>query len=125
MLFSEMVGFLKPSWMQVAHRGDEFDKIGVTHQTLFSIYDSINVRQESPWNEGLARLQIITDTVWTVGSWVEANARSAVSRTERERFPVDKILSSLERMGNVATTPSSKKLRERIMSVREEIKRQF
>ena len=93
---------------------------------LFSIYDNINVRQETPWNEGSARLLIITDTVWTVKAWLEANARSAISRTERTRFPVDKILSSLERtMGSVGTSMSGKKLRERIIGVRDEIKRRY
>ena len=99
---------------------------GVTHQLLFSIYDNINVRQETPWNEGSAKLLMVTDTVWTVKSWLEANARSAISRTERTRFPVDKILSSLERMmGSVGTSMSGKKLRERIVSVRDEIKRRY
>lgn len=52
--------------------------------------------------------------------------RSAVARTERGRFPVDKVLGSLERMmGTVGTSMAGKKLRERIMSVREEIKRRY
>ena len=99
---------------------------GVSHQTLFSIYDNIHVRQEAPWNEGPGRLLIVMDTVWTVRAWIEAYARSAVSRTERGRFPADKVLSSLERMmGSVGTSMASKKLRERIVSVREEVKRRF
>lgn len=69
---------------------------------------------------------IVTDTVWTIRSWIEANVRSAVARTERGRFPVDKVLGSLERMmGTVGTSMAGKKLRERIMSVREEIKRRY
>lgn len=100
--------------------------IGVTHQTLFSIYDNILVRQEAPWSEGAARFLIITDVVWTIKAWLEANARSAVSRADRGRFPADRVLSSLERMmGSVGTSMSGKKLRERIVSVRDEIKRRY
>jgi hypothetical protein len=57
---------------------------------------------------------------------VEASARSAVSRTERGRFPVEKVLNTLERvMGSVGTSMAGKKLRERIIAVRDEIKRRF
>lgn len=99
---------------------------GVTHQNLFSIYDNIHVRQEAPWNEGPARLLIVTDTVWTIRSWIEAHSRSAVSRTERGRFPVERVSGSLDRMlATVGTSMAGKKLRERIMSVRDEIKRRF
>jgi len=98
----------------------------VSHHNLFSIYDNIHVRQEAPWNEGSARLLIVMDAVWTIRAWIEANARSAVSRTERGRFPVDRVSSSLDRMmGTVGTSMAGKKLRERIMSVRDEIKRRF
>ena len=100
--------------------------LGVTHQTLFSIYDNIHVRQEAPWNDGPARLLILTDTVWTVKSWIDAHVRSTISRAERGRFPVDRVVSSLDRMmGSVGTSASGKKLRERIVSVRDEIKRRF
>jgi hypothetical protein len=105
---------------------EAFLDAGVTHQTLFSIYDNIHVRQEAPWNEGSARLLIVTDTVWTIRAWIEAIAKSAVSRTERGRFPVDRVLSSLDRMmASVGTSMAGKKLRERIAIVRDEIKRRF
>ena len=69
---------------------------------------------------------IVTDTVWTIRSWIEANVRSAVARTERGRFPVDKVLGSLERMmGSLGTNVSGKRLRDRIVSVRDEIRRRF
>jgi hypothetical protein len=103
-----------------------FANKGVPHHTLFAIYDNIHARQEAPWNDGSARLLIITDAVWTVKAWVDANARSAISRAERGRFPADKVLASLERMmGSLGTNVSGKKLRERIVSVRDEIKRRF
>jgi hypothetical protein len=105
---------------------EAFLDAGVTHQTLFSIYDNIHVRQEVPWNEGSARLLIVTDTVWTIRAWIEAIAKSAVSRAERGRFPVDRVLSSLDRMmASVGTSMAGKKLRERIAIVRDEIKRRF
>jgi len=100
--------------------------IGVTHQTLYSIYDNIHVRQEAPWNEGPARLLIVTDALWTIRSWIEAIAKSASSRAERVRFPVDRVSSSLDRMmASVGTSVAGKRLRERIMTVRDEIKATF
>jgi len=100
--------------------------VGVTHQALYSIYDNIHVRQEAPWNEGPARLLIVTDALWTIRAWIEAIAKSAVSRTERGRFPVDRVSSSLDRMmASVGTSVAGKRLRERIMIVRDEIKRRF
>jgi hypothetical protein len=103
---------------------EAFLDAGVPHHSLFAIYDNIHARQEAPWNDGAARLLIITDAVWTIKAWIEANARSA--RVERGRFPVDKVLGSLDRMmGSVGTNVSGKKLRERIVSVRDEIRRRF
>lgn len=105
---------------------EAFLDAGVSHQSLFSIYDNINIRQEAPWNDGPAKLLIVTDMVWTAKAWLDAYMRSAVSRAERGRFPADRILGSLERiMGNVGTGMAGKKLRERIINVRDEIKRRF
>lgn len=105
---------------------EAFLDAGVTHQTLFSVYDNINIRQEAPWNDGPAKLLIVTDMVWTIKAWIDAYMRSAVSRTERGKFPADRILGSLERiMGSVGSGMSGKKLREKIINVRDEIKRRF
>lgn len=105
---------------------EAFLDAGVTHQTLYSIYDNIQVRQEAPWNDGPGKLLIVTDAIWTIQAWLDANSRSAISRTERGRFPSDRILSSLERMvGSVGTSMAGKKLRDRIIKLREEIKRRY
>ena len=105
---------------------EAFLDAGVTHQTLFSIYDNINIRQEAPWNDGAAKILIVTDMVWTVKAWIDAHMRSTVTRTERGRFPSDRILGSLDRiMASVGQGMSGKKLRERIIVVRDEIKRRF
>ena len=118
-----MPGYQKHSLMQVCHTSLRLT-IGVSHQTLFTIYDNINLRQEAPWNEGAAKLLIVTDLVWTVRAWIDANGRSA--RAERGRFPTERILSSLDRIGtSVGTSIAGKKLRERIITLRTEIQRRF
>jgi len=105
---------------------EAFLDAGVSHQTLYSIYDNIQVRQEAPWNDGPGKLLVVTDAIWTIRAWLDANSRSAISRAERGRFPSDRILSSLERMmGSVGTSMAGKKLRERIITLREEIKRRY
>jgi nuclear pore complex protein Nup155 len=103
---------------------EAFLDAGVAHQTLFTIYDNINIRQEAPWNEGPAKLLVITDLVWSVRSWIDAYGRSA--RTERGRFPAERVLASLERiLTSVGASVAGKKLRDRIITLRTEIQRRF